>query len=283
MLHAVFVPSRGTFAAALLMTCAAIALAGWPRPPQLAAAVAPPTVATLRLVGDSWHHANHLAWVIEHRRYREIEAAAAAVDRSSPYARWVPAALGLAVEQLDVTAAAYARMGMCRELARFLRHVDGAWPQGRAAMKPVSCAALACGTGNAERIEELGGIDTYRRVQQVLRMLRFTALTIEIDRAVASGDHARALASCGAIGRDGPMLSTCLAEACRAGELAIAEVLLPHADAEAQRACGRAGVVFVDGLAQVVGAGLWHANPADLVHVHPDAPANRDTGVIVDW
>jgi len=283
MLHAVFVRSRGTFAAALLMTCAAIALAGWPRAPQIAVAVAPPTVTTLRLVGDSWHHANYLAWVIERRRYDEIEAAAAAVDRSSPYARWVPAAVGLAVEQLDVTAAAYARMGRCSELARFVRRIDRAWPQGRAAMQPVPCSSFACDPGTAEMIEELVGIGGYRRVQQVLRVLRFAERASEIERAVASGDHASALASCGAIGRDGPMLPACLAEACRAGELAIAEVLLPHGDAEAQRACGHAGVVFIDGFAQVVGAGLWHANPADLVHVHPDAPANRGAGVIIDW
>ena len=60
-----------------------------------------------------------------------------------------------------------------------------------------------------------------------------------------------------------------MAEACRATELAIAELLVPAADGEALRACEEVGVRFVDGAAYA----MDRKQPVELVRVHPDAPA----------
>ena len=228
---------------------------------------------------DDWQHASYLAWAIKHRRYGDIEGAAAQIDASSPYARWVPTAVSLAIEQLDTTAGAYAEMGRCRELGAFQRRVAEAWPAGRAAMRTHECSGpFMCGTYKREMSKALGGIAAFRAVEQVLRGERFTERVLEIDHAMRIGDHALALARCGEIGYDGPMPAMCLTVACRANELAIAEVLLPIGDDFAQAACADAGITFAGGIAHASGA--WRAHPADLVHVHPDAPPAID--VIID-
>ncbi|MDQ3334795.1 MAG: hypothetical protein M4D80_06530 [Myxococcota bacterium] len=282
MQPAVTLSTRGTLAAALLLSAALFVPAEYALSSTVTLAERAPAVDGNALVADDgWQHANYLAWAIRHRRYADIEAAAAQIDASSPYARWVPAAIGLAVEQLDATAGAYAQMGRCRELGAFQRRIAGEWPAGRAAMRARPCGSLVCGTGRAEMIKELGGVAAYRSVQQVLRAERFTERVLEIDRAMATGDHASALASCGEIGGDDPMPAMCLTVACRAGELTIAEVLLPHGDDFARGACADAGITFANGSDIAYGNGTWRTHPADLVHVHPDAPPVLD--VIVDW
>lgn len=279
---AVSTSTRGLLAAAALLVGANLAPGATAFAPMVT--VEAPLVEYAAPVDVAWHHANHLAWAIQHRRYDELVATAARIDDASPYARWVPAALGLAVEQLDQTADAYARMGRCRELGQFLHTVERAWPAGRAAMTKHRCeSSFMCGTYKSEMIELLGSAHAFRTMQRLEALQRYSERVLEIDLAVATGDHARALASCGEIGSDGPMLAVCLAEACRAGELSIAEVLLPHADTEARLACATAGVTFsADGLAYAIGA--WRTHPADLVHVHPDAPHLRDGATtIIDW
>ena len=281
MQPAVSVSTRGTLAAALLLSVALLVPAEY--------ALSSTVVVGERVLegnafvaDDGWQHANYLAWAIRHRRYGDIDAAAAQIDASSPYARWVPAAVGLAIEQLDATAGAYAQMGRCLELGAFQRRIAAEWPAGRAAMQPQSCSgSFVCGTYKHEMIKALGGVAAYRSVQQVLRGERFTERVLEIDHAMASGDFARALVSCGDIGNDGPMPAMCLTVACRAGELTIAEVLLPHGDDLARAACADAGITFANGSGIAYGSGAWRAHPADLVHVHPDAPPVLD--VIVDW
>jgi hypothetical protein len=285
-------PSRGALAAALGLAIALV----MPQNVTLSSTIVPPPSAmqpagrvlmldpsiVVTPIGSHWHHANYLAWAIQHRRYGEIEATAAQIGAGSPYARWVPAALSLAIEQLDATAAAYAQMGRCRELGTFLRRIEREWPSGRAAMRGVSCGSFVCGTGKREMIKELGGIDAYRTAMRLLAAQRYAERTIEIAQAIAFGDHASALASCGAIERDGPMPPVCLAEACRAGELSVAEVLLPFGDAEARAACARAGVTFLGGVAYATGS--WRTHPADLVHVHPDAPPMLDAQrIFIEW
>jgi hypothetical protein len=187
MQPAVSSPSRGTLAAALLLSVALFV----PAEQALSSTVVVDERAAT--VDDGWQHANYLAWAIKHRRYGDIDAVAAQIDASSPYARWVPAAIGLAIEQLDATAGAYAQMGRCRELGAFRRRIASEWPAGQAAMRARSCGSFVCGTGKAEMIEALGGVAAYRSVQQVLRAERFTEHVLEIDRAIAAGDHAAAL------------------------------------------------------------------------------------------
>src|SRR5690349_10387363 len=103
---AVSTSMRGLLAAAVLLVGASVAPGATAFAPMVT--VEPPAIEYAPPVDVAWHHANHLAWAIQHRRYDELVATAARIDESSPYARWVPAALGLAVEQLDQTAAAYA-------------------------------------------------------------------------------------------------------------------------------------------------------------------------------
>ena len=279
---AVSTSTRGLLAAAALLVGANLAPGATAFTPLVT--IEAPIIEPPPPVDIAWHHANHLAWAIQHRRYDEVAATAARIDATSPYVRWVPAALGLAVEQLDQTADAYARMGRCRDLGRFLHQVERAWPAGRAAMRKVHCeSSFMCGTYKSEMIRLLGSAQAFRTMQKLEALQRYSERVLEIDVAVAAGDHARALASCGAIGNDGPMLGVCVAEACRAGELSVAEVLLPYADTEARLACATAGVTFsADGLAYAIGG--WRTHPADLVHVHPDAPHLR-TGAttMIDW
>jgi hypothetical protein len=270
MQPAVSMSSRSAVFAALLLTASAFVPQEYALSSTLVV-TAEPGAPRAAVADDDWQHASYLAWAIKHRRYGEIEAAAAEIDASSPYARWVPTAITLAVAQLDTTAGAYAQLGRCRELAAFRRRVGDQWPAGRAAMRHHACVSSSlCGSAKGEMIRALGGVAAYRSVQQVLRAERFTERVLEIDHAMASGDHAAALASCAEIRGDGPMPAMCLTSACRAGELAIAEVLLPYGDDIAQAACADAGITFAGGIAYASGA--WRTHPADLVHVHPDAP-----------
>ena len=269
MQPAVSMSSRGAAFAALLLSVSVFV----PQEYALSSTVVVTDVpaAAPAVPDDDWQHASYLAWAIKHRRYAEIEAAAAEIDATSPYARWVPTAISLAIAQLDATAGAYAQMGRCRELAAFRRRIGDEWPAGRAAMRPHACVSSSmCGTAKGEMIRALGGVAAYRSVQQVLRAERFIERVLEIDQAMANGDHAAALASCAEIRGDGPMPAMCLTTACRAGELAIAEVLLPYGDDIARAACADAGITFAGGVAYASDA--WRTHPADLVHVHPDAP-----------
>jgi hypothetical protein len=282
MQPAVLVSTRGALAAALLVSAALVV----PREYVLSSTVAVPervpvVEATVLVADDGWQHANYLAWAIRHRRYGDIEAAAAQIEASSPYARWVPAAIGLAIEQLDATAAAYAQMGRCHELGAFQRRVAAEWPAGRAAMQRQTCGGFVCGTGKVERMKELGGVAAYRSVMQVLRGERFNERVLEIDRAMAEGDYASALVRCGDIESDVAVPAMCLTVACRAGALTVAEVLLPFGDDFARAACADVGITFSNGSGIAYGSGAWRTHPADLVHVHPDAPPVLD--VIVDW
>jgi hypothetical protein len=258
--------------AALATTVAMLAgpspetLYGAPFVTSLVAATPAPTAG----LDGGWLRANYLAWTIEHRRYGEIERAAATIGADSPYAPWVPAAIGLAVEQLDTTAAAYVAMDRCRDLHRFMWRVAREWPAGRAAMQPVSCdIGFMCGNAKREGIRAAGSALAYHQLRTMRRLERYAETAVEITVASAAGDHAGALASCAAIGDDGPMMPLCLAEACRAKELAIVELLAPAADAEALRTCDEAGVWFVDGAAYAAN----REHPVELVRVHPDAPS----------
>lgn len=234
------VPVRGIVIAALVAT--APMLPAWAFAPPLVASLVAPVQRAPR-IDEAWLRANHLAWTIEHRRYDEIERAAATIGADSPYAAWVPAAIGLAVEQLDATAAAYVAMERCGELRRFQHHIDEVWPAGRAAMKRVACnIGLRCANGNR---------------------------LVEIAKATAIGDHAGVLARCAAIDGSAP---ACLVAACRAKELGIAELLAETtSDAAAIHACDEAGVRFVDGHARATD----RLQPVDLVRVHPAAPTDR--------
>lgn len=255
--------------------------------------VPPPTVASAELIAEAvdgfdvdWFHADYLARSIEARRYGAIEAAAAAIHPASRYSPWVPAAVALAIDQLEATATAYARMGMCGELGRLYQELEDAWPQGSAAMRHIYCETRwVCGTAI--------------RQMQIEKEQGYAGLVDELAAALAAGDHTRALGTCGAMHEYGAIPATCLAEACNAGELALAEVLyshlvsrrserIPHVtdgDVAARRACERAGIWFDrDGTAHVRPPGVlhrlvpWHAyraQPVELVRVHPEAPPVR--------
>ena len=280
MQPAVSMSSRGLLAAALLLSVALFVPAATALSSTVVVSAEPVGSAepigarTAVPIDTDWEHANDLASAIKHRRYGEIEAAAAQIARSSPYARWVPTAIALAIEQLDTTADAYAQMGRCSELGAFLRRIGEAWPAGRAAMRTHACGSFMCKTYRTELTKALGGVAAYRAVQQVLAGERYTERILEIDQAIRIGDHAGALASCADTRYDGPVPSMCLSVACRAGELAIAEVLLPYGDDVARAACADVGVTFARDIA--VASGAWRTHPADLVHVHPDAPAEAD-------
>lgn len=273
MQSAVSMSSRGAVAAALLLSVSLFVPAEYALSSTVVVAPeAPVRIDRAGAIDEDWQHASYLAWTIKHRRWGDIEAAAAQIDERSPYARWVPTALALAVEQLDTTARAYAKMGRCRELGAFQERVGDAWPAGRAAMHAQSCGVLVCKRHRRELYKTLGGIAAYRSVQQVLAGERYMERILEIEHAVRTGDHAAALASCAAIGEDGQVPAPCLMVACRAGELAIAEVLLPHGDDGARAACADAGITFASDSGIAYASGAWRTHPADLVHVHPDAP-----------
>ena len=288
--------------------------------PRLVAAptIAPPveTIATIVIrtipppaidrIDDDWQRADRLARVIEARRYEEIQAAADAIAPTSRYAAWVPAALALAVDQLDATAMAYAQMNMCRELGRFYARTEAAWPQGRAAMTRVYCEGRwICGTAKADGIKAAGSIEAYRRQVELDDEQRYAELVDELARALLAGDHRNALFTCGEMHWYGSIPATCLSEACNAGDLALAEVLFSYVegnrgdrlrrttdpDLAALRTCERAGIEFdVQGAARPAAQPYgepatgrpYHAQPVDLVRVHPDAPPAHD-GVIIDW
>lgn len=287
MQPAVSVSWRGFLAAAV---AAVLATANAPHalaPAQLfvvfPALVVPHVPPPLDVVTDAddryWDDANALAVAIERRRWREVADAAANVAPESPHAPWVPAALELAVEQLDATAAAYVRMNLCAELATFLDHVEEAWPEGRAAMRPVACGTYVCGMGRRAMLREAPR--------------RYAELAGRLAEAVAIADHHAALAACGAMNAYGAIPASCLVQACRAYELATAEVIAEHLDAQrdpsrrrrtsdsdilARHACQRVGVAIYDGRAHLVtteGGMRWVAHPVDLVRVHPDAPVQR--------
>lgn len=275
MQPALSIPWRGALAAALVMTAIAVVppdhrmcSTGQTMVRRLAETTSFPAAMEVGVFHEDWLRADHLARVIEARRYGEIEDAAAAVDPWGPYGRWVRVARGLAVEQLDTTAGAYARLGRCAELAAFLRQVELAWPAGRAAMRPVGCIVSAGG-------KALGAGSAGGNAGLVARDPSVAA----VAAAARAGDHAGALAACGAFGAGITPPPACLAEACRAGDLAAAEVLRPYGDAMARRACARAGVTFsARGIARVATPAAiapvmgWRASPSDLVRVHPDAP-----------
>ena len=254
-----------------------------PSVPPAAAASIP-----FSIVDRHWDAANSLAVAIENRSYGEIAAAARAIDPSSPYAPWVPAAVQLAIEQIDATASGYMRMNMCRELGRFIRQIEEEWPDGHAAMQPVSCGRFICGTYRQERIRAAGSIEAYRREREIEDAERYATLAGDLARAIANDDHRSALDACGEMREYGAIPASCLVQACRARELAVAEAIYEHLESEtgvrfqnepaylARQACQRVGVAFFDGRAHVVptrGPQLWHAHPVELVRVHPDAPA----------
>ncbi len=240
--------------------------------------------------------ADRLARAIEERRYGEIDAAAAAIRARSPYARWVPAAVGLAIEQMDATNAAYARMNMCDELREFVERIEMAWPLGAASRAPVQCVeARECGLMRRAAIEAAGGAANWARIREATEQRRRAELDLQLANAIAGGDHEGALAVCAQIryeSRGREMPASCLAEACRAKELAIADVLYKATDRPghlwrttdpewiARDACHRAGVDFVDGRATAFGV----HSPSSLVRVHPDAPEDHAEHLIAhDW
>jgi hypothetical protein len=239
-----------------------------------------------------WFHADKLARLIESRRYGAIEAAAAAISPASRYAAWVPAAVALAIDQVEATADAYARMGMCRELNRMYAQLAEAWPQGSALVKHVYCeTGFVCGNAKWEGIRAAGSVEAYRRQLQIEKERQYAELVDELAASLAAGDHTRALGTCGEMHDYGAIPATCLAEACNAGELALSEVLFAHLEARrgeraahvtdgdvaARRACERAGITFDrDGTAHAMPPFVpwqsFRAQPAELVRVHPDAP-----------
>lgn len=224
--------------------------------PAVAAAIPSPVPMT---IGDDWQAASALASAIENRAWAEIPRAVAAIDEASPYAAWVPAALELAVEQLDATAAGYRRMNMCGELTGFLARVESEWPQGRKAMQPARCLSGCTRSAASEA--------------------RYAVLAGELARAIAADDHQSALDACGAMRLHGSLPASCLVQACRARELAVAEVVAEDLRAEpadlvlAWRACQHLGVVFYGGHAHALRGSSRH--PVELVRVHPDAPPTR--------
>ena len=252
--------------------------------PTLVVPCVPPPPSSAPAHDDlHWEDANALAVAIENRRWHDIADATRAISPDSPYAAWVPAATALAIDQLDTTAAAYARMNMCGELASFVARIEQDWPEGSAAMQPITCGRYICGMGRQAMLR-----DAPRRL---------ALLAGDLASAIASGDHHSALAICGAMNEYGPIPASCLVQACRAHDLATAEViaeqLADQLDARAtlddpallaRHACQRIGVALFDGRAHLVPHATahpeppsWLAHPADLVRVHPDAPPHRAT------
>ena len=284
---AVSVSWRGFLAAAAVLATVhasnALAPVHWfPALPTLIVPRVPPPLPASVVVDDGdahWEDANALAVAIENRRWGDIAEAVHAIEPSSPYRPWVPAALELAVEQLDGMASAYARMNMCGELAAFVAQVEQEWPAGREAMQPVTCGRYICGMG--------------RRAMMRDAPRRYALLAGDLAEAIASADHRSALEVCGAMNEYGPIPASCLVQACRAGELAVAEVIAEQLDQQlepgtapgdpallARHACQRVGMALFDGRAYVVPRGdqrPWVAHPAALVRVHPDAPVERAT------
>ena len=287
MQPAVSIPWRAAFAVATF--CVLVGAVAMRDEPRVAIPVVPPspsvdvTIRTASVVAetlDDYLEADRLARAVEERRYRDIDRALAAIDPHSRYAPWVPAALGLAVEQIDATTAAYARMGMCSELQRFVTQLEQDWPSGAAARKRVYCGKWI----SYDAIRNAGGIDAYRRIVTENAEPARRALEVGLTASVLAEDHATALAQCremqlvGELARfahdDGDWIDPeCAAEACRGGELAIAEVLLPFANRAAVEACERAGVNFSGGRAWTT-IGLRTAS--SLVRVHPDAPIRHE-------
>jgi hypothetical protein len=284
MQPAVSVPVRAALVVVALAS-GALAIRGDAKPPPLPLQISVQlvtipipsiTISTpaITRIEDHWLDANRLATVIVERRWGDIEAAAAAIAPDSPYAPWVPAAIGLAVEQLDATAAAYARMNLCNELFEFRSAVRAAWPRGAGAMARQRCGRFICGTAKSEAIKRAGSIAAYRAQKALEDEAYFDDLAAELARE--EHDPAVALTTCAEMAFYGKPPAACIVHACRARELAIAEVLMSNSAAissigpfiTARDACEHVGVTFENGMARAD-----VRQPGDLVRVHPDAPA----------
>jgi hypothetical protein len=266
MQPAVTVPWRGGFAAAFVALVASTAVVpiGQAIPPTLTLSLSssPPTSRDVIAFDMHWSAANHLANVIAQRRYAEIDESIAEMDPwSSPYARWVPAAVDLAVEQINATQNAYARMDMCREMHRFRLAIQQAWPTGAAHMATVDCE-VPSGTARSEA-GAAGGIENDREQQRADELLHDLDVAAAIAKATLDDDASAMIDACAMI-ENKPFPQECLQAACRLHEPVLASVIRERAELDA----GECGL-----------------QPVDLVRVHPDAPAvaNERAFVIIDW